>query len=114
MNQDQTRHAPTTTHLAGLPTAAPRPDNLSNWLRSVPFGVLHLALVSVFFVDFSWPVVLLCFATYFWRMFGVTAGYHRYFAHRSYKTSRVFQFALAWLGCSCLQKGPLWWASHHR
>ena len=47
-------------------------------------------------------------------MFGITGGYHRYFAHRSYKTSRVFQFVLAWLGCSALQKGPLWWAAHHR
>jgi len=47
-------------------------------------------------------------------MFGVTAGYHRYFSHKSFKTSRPFQFVLAWLGCSALQKGPLWWAGHHR
>ena len=40
--------------------------------------------------------------------------YHRYFAHRSYRTSRVFQFFMACLGCSALQKGPLWWAAHHR
>jgi stearoyl-CoA desaturase (delta-9 desaturase) len=53
-------------------------------------------------------------ALYVVRMFGITAGYHRYFAHRSYKTSRWFQFVLAWLGCSALQKGPLWWAAHHR
>src|SRR5205085_600517 len=48
------------------------------------------------------------------RMVGITAGYHRYFSHRSYKTSRPFQFVLAVLGCSALQKGPLWWAAHHR
>jgi stearoyl-CoA desaturase (delta-9 desaturase) len=47
-------------------------------------------------------------------MFGITAGYHRYFSHRSYRTSRLFQFVLAWIGCSALQKGPLWWAAHHR
>lgn len=58
--------------------------------------------------------LLLCAATYFWRMFGITGGYHRYFAHRSYKASRPVQFLLAWLGCSAMQKGPLWWASHHR
>ncbi len=62
----------------------------------------------------TWLSVTLCGLTYFIRMFGITAGYHRYFAHRSYKTSRVFQFVLAWLGCSALQKGPLWWAGHHR
>jgi stearoyl-CoA desaturase (Delta-9 desaturase) len=58
--------------------------------------------------------VVLCATLYFIRMFGVTAGYHRYFSHRTYKTSRPFQFVLACLGCSALQKGPLWWAAHHR
>jgi stearoyl-CoA desaturase (delta-9 desaturase) len=48
------------------------------------------------------------------RMFGITAGYHRYFAHRSFKAGRGMQFVLAWLGCSAAQKGPLWWAAHHR
>ncbi len=47
-------------------------------------------------------------------MFGITAAYHRYFAHRSYRTSRTFQFLLACLGCSALQRGPLWWVAHHR
>lgn len=47
-------------------------------------------------------------------MFVVTAGYHRYFAHRSYKTTRVFQALLAFAGCLCTQKGVLWWASTHR
>jgi stearoyl-CoA desaturase (delta-9 desaturase) len=47
-------------------------------------------------------------------MFGITAGYHRYFSHRSYKAGRAFQFFMACLGCSALQKGPLWWAAHHR
>jgi stearoyl-CoA desaturase (Delta-9 desaturase) len=51
---------------------------------------------------------------YFIRMFGLTAGYHRYFSHRSYKTSRVFQFLLALLGSTATQKGVLWWAAHHR
>jgi stearoyl-CoA desaturase (delta-9 desaturase) len=47
-------------------------------------------------------------------MFAITGGYHRYFSHRSYKTSRWFQFLLAFLGATSAQKGPLWWASHHR
>ena len=51
----------------------------------------------------------------FWiRMFGITGVYHRYFAHASYKTSRSLQFILAWIACTSMQKGPLWWASHHR
>jgi len=56
----------------------------------------------------------MCGALYVVRMFGITGCYHRYFSHKAYKTSRWFQFALAWLGCSALQKGPLWWAGHHR
>jgi stearoyl-CoA desaturase (Delta-9 desaturase) len=93
---------------------ARRLSRLPNWVLSVPFVGLHLACVAVFFVPVTWDVLLLCGLTYFWRMFGVTAGYHRYFAHRSFKTSRAFQFVLAWLGCSAMQKGPLWWAAHHR
>jgi stearoyl-CoA desaturase (Delta-9 desaturase) len=85
-----------------------------NWVKNAPFLLLHLALLTVFLVPVDAFSLTLMVLTYFWRMFGITAGYHRYFAHRAYKTSRFFQFVLAWLGCASLQKGPLWWASHHR
>lgn len=55
----------------------------------------------------------MCAASFSTRMFGITGGYHRYFAHGSYQTSRSFQLALAVLGAAAWQKGPLWWASHH-
>ncbi|MGL4551354.1 MAG: acyl-CoA desaturase [Gemmataceae bacterium] len=92
----------------------PAAGSLPNWAKAVPFVGLHLALLSVFLVPVGLGVLALCAATYLVRMFGITAGYHRYFSHRAYKTSRFFQFVLAWLGCSALQKGPLWWAGHHR
>ena len=61
------------------------------------------------------PVALLVgLATLLTRMFSLTAGYHRYFCHRSFKTTRAFQFVLAWLGAAAAQRGPLWWAGHHR
>ena len=47
-------------------------------------------------------------------MFGVTAGYHRYFSHRTFKMSRLGQFLLAFLAQSSAQRGALWWAAHHR
>ena len=47
-------------------------------------------------------------------MFWVTGGYHRYFAHKSYKTSRWFQFVIAFMAQTSAQKGALWWAAHHR
>jgi stearoyl-CoA desaturase (delta-9 desaturase) len=83
-------------------------------LESPGFVLMHLACLLVLWVGVSWVAVAVCVAMYFVRMFGITAGYHRYFSHRSYKTSRVFQFALAWLGASAAQQGPLWWAAHHR
>jgi len=88
--------------------------NLPSWLKNLPFLGLHLACLAVFFTTPDLWSLVLCGILYFVRMFGITAGYHRYFSHRSYKTSRPFQFVLACLGCSALQKGPLWWAAHHR
>jgi stearoyl-CoA desaturase (delta-9 desaturase) len=81
---------------------------------TLPFLALHLACLAVFFVPVTPVALVLCAAFYLARMFGITAGYHRYFSHRSFKTSRVVQWLLAWLGCSAMQKGPLWWTAHHR
>ncbi len=89
-------------------------SKLSIGLQSLPFLALHLGCLAVFFFPVTAPALVLCGVFYLVRMFGITAGYHRYFSHRSYKTSRGFQFVLAWLACSSLQKGPLWWAGHHR
>ena len=83
-------------------------------IKSIPFALMHLACLAVFFTGVSWSALLLCAGLYALRMFALTAGYHRYFSHRTYKTSRFFQFLLALLGCTALQKGPLWWAAHHR
>jgi stearoyl-CoA desaturase (Delta-9 desaturase) len=83
-------------------------------LRSIPFIGVHLAALAVFFVPFSWSLVGLCLALYLVKMFAITAGFHRYLSHRSFKTSRAFQLVLIVLGMLSLQKGPLWWAAHHR
>ena len=82
---------------------------------TIPYWGVHvLAIVGVAITGFSWWGVALALAFYVPRMFFVTGGYHRYFSHRSYKTSRWFQYVLA-LGATCTaQKGPLWWAAHHR
>ena len=85
------------------------------WLVSLPFYAVHvIAVVGVALAGFSWKGVALAVALYYIRMFGVTGGYHRYFAHRTYRTSRAFQFVLAVLAQSSVQKGALWWAAHHR
>ncbi|MBL4633701.1 MAG: fatty acid desaturase, partial [Kofleriaceae bacterium] len=83
--------------------------------RTWPFIGVHLvAIGGVIYSGWSWSGFALAIGLYYARMFFVTAGYHRYFSHRSFKTSRVFQFILALGGCCTIQKGPLWWAANHR
>ncbi len=81
---------------------------------SVSFILLHLACLTAIWLAFSWKLVALCAALYFIRMFAVTAGYHRYFSHRTYRMGRVPQFIMAFVAQTSAQKGVLWWAAHHR
>lgn len=81
---------------------------------SVPFFLIHLVPLLAIFTGITWTAVWIFLAMYWGRMFCITAGYHRYFSHRAYKTGRVFQAILAFGGCASAQKGPLWWAGHHR
>jgi len=85
-----------------------------NWVRVLPFFALHIACFAVIWVGWSWTAVLVAAALYVIRMFAITGFYHRYFSHRTFKTSRWAQFLFAVLGSSAVQKGPLWWAAHHR
>lgn len=97
-----------------LPTG-PAPRRQYHWVTSIPFFLIHLvALGGAIWVGFSWKLLLLAVAFYYIRMFGVTAAYHRYFSHRAFRTSRAFQFFLAFLAQTSAQKGVVWWASHHR
>ncbi len=90
-------------------------DREIDWLRQGPFVLIHVAAVAgVVALGWSWRGAALALALYVVRMFGVTAGYHRYFSHRSFRTSRAMQLVLAVLAMTSSQKGVLWWASHHR
>jgi stearoyl-CoA desaturase (delta-9 desaturase) len=90
-------------------------DKAINWAGSVPFVALHLAaVIGVAVLGWSWKGLALALGLYFVRMFFVTGGYHRYFSHRSFRTSRVMQFLFALGAMSSSQKGVIWWASHHR
>jgi stearoyl-CoA desaturase (delta-9 desaturase) len=83
--------------------------------NAILFAVVHFtALAGVLLSGWSSQGFALAVAVYYVRMVVVTAGYHRYFSHRSFHTSRVFQFLLALGAQSAAQKGVLWWASHHR
>ena len=89
-------------------------DERIDWAGSVPFFLVHLSPLLVFWTGVRLADVVLCVALYFVRMFFLSAGYHRYFAHRGYKMGRVMQFLMALGGTTAAQKGVLWWAGYHR
>ena len=78
------------------------------------FALLHAGILLTFWTPPTPRLLTWLAASYLLRMFGVTAGYHRYFGHRSYKLGRAAQFAMAFLAQTSAQKGALWWAAHHR
>jgi len=103
----------TTSSTTVLVAPQARPT-FNRYFNIVGVLAIHGATIYAFTRGVTWKLVALAVATYFIRMFAITAVYHRYFSHRAYKTSRVFQLFLAFLGTTATQKGPLWWASTHR
>ena len=81
---------------------------------TIPFVIVHLTCFAAIWTGVTAQALAICFTLYVVRMFGNTAGNHRYFSHRTYKTSRVGQFLLAMLCQSSAQRGVLWWAAKHR
>ena len=99
---------------ASLRTAGEATRDRVDWARILPFVGMHAACLAGFWVGISPVAVGVAVALYLLRMFAITGFYHRYFSHRTFKTSRVAQFVFAVLGASAAQRGPLWWAAHHR
>ncbi len=89
-------------------------DTAIDWKRIIPFILLHLGCLFVLIVGQSTTAWLVMVISYLVRMFAITAFYHRYFAHKTFKTSRRLQTVFAVLGATATQRGPLWWAAHHR
>jgi stearoyl-CoA desaturase (delta-9 desaturase) len=95
--------------------SAPSPhDRRIDWPRVAPFLLLHAGCLGVAWTGASPAAVAVAAMLFAVRMFAVTAFYHRYFSHRAFRTTRAAQLAFAILGASAVQRGPLWWASHHR
>jgi stearoyl-CoA desaturase (delta-9 desaturase) len=99
---------------AAPPATAHVVSHRVDWLRVLPFAAMHLACLGVIWVGTSWTAVAVAVGLYVIRMFAITGFYHRYFSHRTYETSRPMQFVFAVLGATSVQRGPLWWAAHHR
>ena len=85
-----------------------------DWLRTIPFIGMHVAVLGLFWVGWSPVAVGTAMFFYALRMFAITGFYHRYFSHKSFRTSRTLQFIFGVIGASSVQRGPLWWAANHR
>ena len=96
---------------AGVPV---KPARRIGWAGAAPFIAIHVLAFGSIWTGITPAAAICCAVLYFVRMFAVTGVYHRYFSHRTYKTSRVFQFVLAFLAQTSAQRGALWWAAHHR
>jgi stearoyl-CoA desaturase (delta-9 desaturase) len=99
---------------SGAARGTDREGDRIDWLRTAPFIGVHLACLAVFWVGVSRLALEIAGGLYLLRMFAITGFYHRYFAHRTFRTCRTVQFAFACIGASSVQRGPLWWAAHHR
>lgn len=99
---------------AHTPTAADGDLKKVDWLRIVPLIFMHLMCFGVIWVGWSWAAVITAALLYFVRMFAITAFYHRYFSHKAFKANRFWQFVFGVMGNASVQRGPLWWAAHHR
>lgn len=87
---------------------------LQAWPMVIVHAMAAVGIVWTFMGKVPWEAWALCIAAYWIRMWGVTAGYHRYFSHRTFKTGRLFQFVLAVVAQTASQRGVLWWGAHHR
>lgn len=102
------------SHAANREPVKPDDAKRVDWLRVAPFLFMHLMCFGVIWVGWSPVAVAVAAVLYLARMLAITGFYHRYFSHKSYKTSRIAQFVFAILGATAAQRGPLWWAAHHR
>lgn len=92
----------------------PNSDEELDSSRCFSLFFLHAGCLGVIWVGWSWFAIWVAVFLYFTRMFAITAFLHRYFSHRSFKTSRPMQFLFAVAAGTAAQRGALWWAAHHR
>jgi stearoyl-CoA desaturase (delta-9 desaturase) len=99
---------------AGLAKISQDDEKRVDWFRIIPFIVLHGMCLAVIWVGWSWTAIIMALLLYIIRMFAITGFYHRYFSHKAFKTPRFWQFIFGAMGNASVQRGPLWWAAHHR
>src|SRR5271163_4228946 len=102
------------TRIRPMTSVTKEPSDDIAYPSSIAFVLVHAGCFAVFLTGLTWRALVLAIALYVGRIFAIGAGYHRYFAHRAFRTSRIFQFCLAFVAQTSAQRGVLWWAAKHR
>jgi len=86
----------------------------SDWVVLSWIVFMHIGALAAFFT-FSWKALGVCL--FLWWLtggIGICLGYHRYFTHRSFSTSKPVEYLLAIIGCLAGESGPIGWVAAHR
>ncbi|KII91173.1 hypothetical protein PLICRDRAFT_37880, partial [Plicaturopsis crispa FD-325 SS-3] len=86
-----------------------------NWLNVVILCVTPIiGIVGAYHTKLRWQTALFSVFYYFVTGLGITAGYHRLWAHRSYNASKPLQYFLAIAGAGAVEGSIKWWSRGHR
>lgn len=86
-----------------------------NWLHvSLLVFVPLLGLTGAIFTPMQRKTMLWAIVYYFMTGLGITAGYHRLWAHRSYTASLPLKIMLAAIGGGAVEGSIRWWSRDHR
>ncbi|HEY8093382.1 MAG TPA: acyl-CoA desaturase [Acidimicrobiales bacterium] len=113
-----TTAASTTTAQEAAPAPSGNPPSPGiSWGTVTGLGLIHaggLAGLVYFIVHPSLPTLLLAFGMYVLGGLSITAGYHRLFAHRTYRATAPVRWLLLAFGASTFQNSALSWSADHR
>ncbi|KNC52180.1 delta-9 desaturase [Thecamonas trahens ATCC 50062] len=85
-----------------------------NWFHTVLLTVTPaLALYGYLTTPLTWPTLVLAIVWYFATGLGITAGYHRLFAHRAYQATNGVRATLLAFGAAAFQGSAAWWCRAH-
>jgi stearoyl-CoA desaturase (Delta-9 desaturase) len=83
-------------------------------VTAVPVLALGLVVWQVWGDFLRWSDVVVFAIMYLATGLGITVGFHRYFTHRSFKTSRPVRAILAVLGSAAIEGPVISWVADHR
>jgi len=86
-----------------------------NWPHTILLTMTPiLAVVGFFTTTPKLATVVIGLFFYYWSGFGITAGYHRLFSHRSYDATWPVRLFLCLGGAAAFQGSAKWWCRNHR